>query len=227
MNEYRFGEVMFRLESYLGVKIEASVLKEYYRRFGNFDEKTLDAAITTLIDEHEIKSFPLVPEFWTAIEKMESAKSEERPDEGNVYCEACDNIGMVLIEDGLIARPCRCRRGVEKAAAWKVPTSWKQQKRKAEIEKLAKRLPPAELPVRGLHEWNPLGFWEGTQATHDRWMAEKRAQIEALDARRAGRPEPAPKFGETEWRGTLMKTVAGLVRPREPGEDEEEEEVPF
>lgn len=106
--------------------------------------------------------------------------------------------------------------------------------RRTEVEEEAKKLPPPEPPYRGLQEKNSLGFWEETQAEHDRWMTAKRIEIEDIKRRREEFEEKrrmekkviAPESLRRVIDETLAQVSERMPTNREPGEDEEDS-VPF
>jgi hypothetical protein len=148
-------------------------------------------------------------------------------------CQRCDNVGLYLAEDGQ-ARFCQCEKGRLKRASWNIDAG--VRKRDEKIQKALEKMPPSLGPVRGLHEWNPLGFWEDTEEEHDHWMARKRAELVEIHARADIRDRRLAAEKKT-WPREIMKrlvmeTIGQMqaARPeaeREPGADEEEEEVPF
>jgi hypothetical protein len=229
MTRSEFQKSFSLLESAFGVQ-NAERRQFYFHQFEHTLPWVFDRSIKRLIEiRDDGYGFPVVGEICTAIDEvLKRSTADERDLEAREFCQRCENRGFYSgKQNGTFL--CTCRAGRLKQARLKLGLS----ARRTEVEEYARtELPPAEPPVRGLQERNPLGFWEDTQEEHDRWMARKRAEIEEIERRRAEWPE---KPGlPVELRKKLLKdTVAGLgkriVEPpeREPGEDEEDEEIPF
>jgi len=182
MTSAEFTDLIKPLAAYLGVILSREQIDIYFDRFQNVPKSLLKKAIDILVDNSERRQFPLVSDFWTAIEGAQGkAPQGNQPVEDHDFCQKCNNSGLFL-EDNT-AHFCVCRKGRYRQAAWGIPTDIKPAKKEDLIEKAMRKLPHAELPVRGLKEKNELGFWEDTQEQHDLWMAKKRKELAELTIR--------------------------------------------
>jgi len=230
MTRDEFGRSFEFLESAFGEQ-GAERRQFYFRQLEHVSMWTFSRAVRRIIEIRDDRyGFPLVAEIHTALDEVE----REKPSAGafdleaREYCQRCENRGWYMNARGG-ASPCSCRAGRLKQARMRLGTS----ARRTEVEEEVKKLPPPELPYRGLQEKNSLGFWEDTQAEHDRWMAAKRAEIEEIKRRQAEHPQ-GPTLPDELRRRLLKDTVAGvrgrMTVPvmREPGDDQEEDDsVPF
>jgi len=239
--DFQFG--MLRLEQMFnrGVEIGHNVRMEYFEALRYVDTKVFLEAVAFVIGSfkpYPSETFPSLAALESAVletrdESAEAATREARGRSADTsradYCQRCDNLGLYLGDDGM-AHFCQCEEGRVKRVSWTIPPG--VRKRDERIQKALEKMPPSPGPVRGLHEWNPLGFWELNVVEHERWMARKRTEIEEIERRQAERPERSTLPDDLKKK-LLKDTVAGLrermAEPaeREPGEDEEEEEVPF
>jgi hypothetical protein len=237
---------MNRLEKVFngGIEIGDELRLEYYNSLQYVDPTVFRDAVQFVVET--FKPFP--SEIFPAISTIEAAILETRetasveagwetrrqppPDpRASDYCQRCGNVGFYLAGDGQ-ARFCRCEKGRIKRISWYIEPG--VRKREEKIQKALEKIPPSQGPVRGLHKWNPTGFWEDTQEEHDRWMAAKRDQIAELERRRPAQPEKTPSSSD-ELRFKLLHDTVAKIKfqdrfmpvAREPGEDEEDDEVPF
>jgi hypothetical protein len=231
MTNNEFRESFGRLESAFGEQ-GAERRQFYFHQFESSPYWIFKRAITRMIEtrSEDTYGFPLVSEIHMAVERVERERStaDGADWEAREYCQQCANHGFFLTERGTAAF-CACRAGRLKQARMRLGLS----ARRSEVDEYVKtKLPLPEPPVRGLQEKNPLGFWEDTQAEHDRHMTAKRAEIEEIKRRQAEHPR-GPTLPDEIRRRLLKDTVAGvrgrMTVPimREPGEDEEEDAVPF
>jgi hypothetical protein len=244
LDEFAIG--MNRLERIFngGVEIDEGLRKEYFEALQYVDPTVFRDAVQLVVET--FKPFPLEP--FPGISTIEDAIMETRdrasseagwesrrlpPPDAKVldYCQRCHNLGLFLAEDGQ-ARFCQCEKGRLKRASWGIDAH--VRKRDEKIQKALERIPSSLGPVRGLQEWNPLGFWEDSREEHDRWMARKRAELIETHARADIRDRRLATEKRTVPRESLRRLVEEKIdqvqaaKPeaeREPGEDEEE--VPF
>lgn len=238
-DEFEVG--MVRLEQMFnrGAELEKNVRGEYFEALKYVEPRVFHDVVGFVIDSfkpYPSEPFPSLVVLESAVIEIRSEAGEEANREARDYspaylskldyCQHCDNVGLYLAEDGQ-ARFCRCEKGRVKRASWEIP--YGVRKRDERIQKVLEKVPPSHGPVHGLHEWNPLGFWEDTQEEHDRWMAAKREEIEEIKRRQAERPQ-GPTLPD-ELRKKLLRDAIGELRGRmkkpmgrEPGEDEEDEE---
>ena len=230
MTRTEFTKSFSRLESAFGIQ-DAQKRQFYFRQFEYTQAWAFDRAIRRIVDiRDDGYGFPLVAEINTALDEV--MKQRSAADEGDLehreYCQKCQNLGFFL-NDKKEAAFCVCQAGRLKQARMKLGLS----ARRTEVEEYARtKLPPSLGPVRGLHEWNPLGFWELNVMEHERWMAAKRTEVEEIKCREAARPEKIPspsdelRFKDIKDAIVRIKFRERMVEPaeREPGKDEEEEE---
>ena len=226
-----------------GIEIGDELREEYYEAFRYVRPTVFRDAVQLVVETFKpfpSESFPAISTIENAIMESRDNASEEAgwetrryptPDYKVLdYCQRCNQIGLYLGDDGQ-AHFCVCEKGRIKRISWGIDAH--VRKRDEKIQKALERLPASSGPVRGLHEWNPLGFFESTQAEHDRWMAAKRIEIEEIKRRQAEHPR-GPTLPDELRRRLLKDTVAGvrgrMTVPvmREPGDDQEEDDsVPF
>ena len=244
-----FAEQMIRLEVMFngGVELAPKKRDEYFRALMYVETEVFSDAVDYVLETFKpygSEPFPSPSVLESAVIEVRSETGEEANREARGYppaylskldyCQRCHNIGLYLAEDGQ-AQFCQCEKGRIKRVSWEIP--YGVRKRDERIQKALEKVPPSHGPVHGLHEWNPLGFWEDTQEEHDRWMAAKREQIAELERRQAARPEIKPSPSDELRFKSIQDTVAKIKfkerfpapAQREPGEDEEKEEdiVPF
>jgi hypothetical protein len=226
-----------------GLQIDAELRLEYFEALKYVRADVYREAVQLIVET--FRPFPSEP--FPAISTIDSAILETRESAGaeagwearrqspldtrtSDYCQRCGQVGFYLADDGL-AHFCACEKGRLKRVSWRIDAH--ARKRAEKIQKALEKLPPSLGPVRGLHEWNPLGFWELNVMEHERFMVAKRAEIEEIERREAERPERSTLPDDLR-RKLLKDTVAGIrgqmpePAAREPGEDEEDEDiVPF
>jgi len=234
-----FDKGMARLERMFnrGIILAGDVRLEYLHVLRFLEAPAFDAAVTIVIET--FKPFPSepFPSPVTIQDAVTMAQSEDQvfwarrqgaPGTSILdFCQLCRNCGLYLAFDGQ-AWLCRCEKGRIRRASWDVP--YGTRKREAKIQDELDKLPPGKDPVRGLEERNAMGFWEPTAVEHDRWMAAKRIEIEEIKQRQAERPRDRREVRPESLRRIVEETMAQVAeakRSREPGEDEEEEEVGF
>ena len=222
LDDFQFG--MLRLEQMFnrGIEIDHNVRKEYFEALRYVNTRVFQEAVAFVIGSfkpYPSETFPSLAVLESAVietrdESAEAATREARRRSGDTsridYCQRCDNLGLYLRNDGQ-AHLCQCEKGREKRASWNIPFGIR--KRDEKIQKALEKIPPSSGPVRGLHEWNPLGFWEDSQEEHDTWMAVKRVEVAAIKERMAGMPERRAMLDDDLRRKLLKDIVAGL-RPR-------------
>jgi len=239
--DFQFG--MLRLEQMFnrGVEIGHNIRMEYFEALKYVDTRVFQEAVVFVIGSfkpYPSETFPSLAVLESAIidmreESAEAAAREARrtaPDTfRNDFCQRCSNLGLYLGDDGQ-AHFCVCEEGRVKRASWDIPSG--VRKRDEKVQKALEKLPPSHGSVRGLHEWNPLGFWELNVMEHERWMAAKRTEVEEIKCREAARPEKIPSPSDELRFKDIKDTIARIkfrermVEPaeKEPVEDEEDDE---
>lgn len=197
----------------------------YFRQFERIGALAFSRAVRRIVETRDDGfGFPLVAEISKGIEEIQRERpaADEADLENRGYCQRCNQSGFYLNNHGGASR-CSCRAGRLKEARLRLGFT----ARRGEVEDEAKKLAPASAPVQGLHEKHPAGFWEDTQAEHDRWMADKRKQIAELE-RRKKEESAGPSMPDELRRHLLQETVAGIRdRMVQPAQDEDDEEVGF
>lgn len=242
MNERVFKDQVGRMEALFQQKLTAGVLAEYWRALHYVEDEVFEKAVDYVMIS--FKPFPSEP--FPSIASLESAVIDmKEEDMGELYepgreaqppdysaldfCQRCNNAGIYIWADGR-SHFCQCEKGRLKLASWNVEpahSNWEKKKRDERIQLNLVKLPPSAGPVRGIKEWNPLGFWEDTQAEHDRWCAAKRKQIEDIKRRREEFEEKRRQEKRTIAPGSLRRVLnetLAQVSEKMPAEDEE---VPF
>ena len=239
MNRYEFGEALTRFEAAWG-RLSMEQVSLYFDHLKFYSSKQLKQSLEELVDAYEEKCWPGIPAIHRACEEVALRSGSGGPlDFAELeFCQRCENRGIYLSEDGG-AKFCRCAAGRAKLAVWRLPTGAGAGKRKEAIEKELRRGDPPEPPTKGLKVRNELDFWEDSQEVHDLWCAAKRKQIEEIKRRREEFEEKRRMEKKVIVPGSLKRvideTLAQVAEAkksrepadREPGEDEEEEEVPF
>jgi len=244
MREGVFDYQMRRLEEVFKGGIELPTRGEYWQALHYVDDDVFEKAVDYVMTS--FKPFPSEP--FPSIATLESAvidMKEEGMDEAYEpeteapppdysaidFCQRCGNAGIYIGEDGQ-SHFCQCEKGRLKRAAWNVEpahSNWEKKKRDERIQRNLARLPTSAGPVRGIKEWNPLGFWEDTQQEHDRWCAAKRQQIEDIkyrsDQLEERRRQEKKMIDPRSLRRVLEETLA-QVSEKMP-EPEEDDSVPF
>lgn len=244
MKDEFFAEQMIRLEVMFNRGVELAPVRrdEYFRALKYVETEDFREAVDYVLETfkpYDSEPFPSPSVLEAAVIEIRSEAGEEASREVRGYppaylskldyCQRCNNLGIYLAEDGQ-ARFCRCEKGRIKRVSWHIEPG--VRKREERIQKALEKIPPSHAPVHGLHEWNPLGFFEDTQEEHDHWMARKRIELEEIKKRQAERPEKKPTPSD-ELRFELLKDTMTKLRlrkrlpvpaEREPGEDEEEED---
>jgi hypothetical protein len=232
MTRSEFARIFGLLESAFGEQ-KPERRDFYFRQFEHTELWAFTRAARRIVETRDDGfGFPLIAEISKAIEEIQRERptADEADMEARGYCQRCGNVGFYLNVQGG-ASLCSCRVGRLKEARMKLGLS----ARRSEVEELAKKLSPPEPPVRGLQEKNPAGFWEDIQEEHDRWCAAKRAEIEEIKARQAKEPQkpsaPSDELRFKEIQSTVSRIKFQDQHPesaeREPGLDEEEDEVGF
>jgi len=230
MNKDFYSEQISRLEKIFG---RCPAPDEYFNTLRNFRPEDFIKAIDNVIQTHRPYTghvFPSPSAILDALNDVMKNQTWATPEDlaGAEFCGRCENRGMYL-EEGR-AKFCDCIKG---RRAWAVFRYWPNRKKIAEEQAKIKSGAP---PHHGLKERNPLGFWEDTQEEHDRWMARRRAELLESHARADIRDRKLAEAKKTVPRESLRRLVEEKIsqvqanRPqdeRQPGEDEEEEEVPF
>jgi hypothetical protein len=256
MKEEIFAEQMIRLEVMFNNNVELAPSRrdEYFRALMYVEAQVFHEAVDYVLETFKpfgVEPFPSISVLEAAVIEVHLEAGEETRREAwgyppaypsrSDYCQRCDNIGLYLREDGQ-ARFCQCEKGRMKRASWHIESG--VRKREDKIQKVLEKLPPSRGPVRGLHERNPLGFWEDTKEEYDRWMADKRKEIEESKRRREEFEEKRkqekkvlPSRGlqelvketlrQVDETRPLREVIKERIIERQPGEDEEEDEVGF
>ena len=242
-----FAEQMIRLEVMFngGVELVPNRRDEYFRALMYVETEVFSDAVDYVLETFKpygSEPFPSPSVLESAVIEVRSETGEEASREARDYsptylskldyCQRCDNLGLYLAEDGQ-ARFCRCEKGRIKRVSWHIEPG--VRKREERIQKALEKLPSSQGPVHGLHEWNLLGFWEDIQEEYDRWMAAKKEEIEEIKKRQGAQPEKKPTPSDELRFKSIQDTVAKIKfrerfpapAEREPGEDEENDEVPF
>jgi hypothetical protein len=242
MREGVFDYQMRRLEEVFKGGVELPVRGEYWQALHYVEDDVFEKAVNYVMTS--FKPFPSEP--FPSIATLESAvidmkeegmdevyepeRNIETPDYSILdFCQKCNNAGIYIWADGL-SHFCQCEKGRLKQAAWDVEpahSNWEKKKRDEKIQRNLARLPPSLGPVRGIKEWNSLGFWEDTKEEHDRWCADKRKQIEEIKARREEFEEKRCQDKKMIAPGSLKRVLEetlAQVSEKMPAEDDE---VPF
>lgn len=231
MNKDLYSEQISRLEKIFG---KCPAPDEYFNTFHNFRPEDFIKAIDVVLETHRPYTGHIFPSPSAVLDALNDvmrerawSTPEDRVDAD--FCEKCRNGGKYL--EGNLAKFCDCIRGRHAQIVFRF---WPNKKRIVEEQAKIKSAAP---PIHGLKERNPLGFWEDTQEEHDRWMAAKRIEVAEINARAEARERRLAAEKKTVPRDSLKRLVEErlsqiqTLRPgpaeRQPGEDEEEEIVPF
>lgn len=205
--------------------------KFYFQQFEHSLSWAFYRAVRRLVDiRDDGYGFPLIAEIRTSMDEVLRQRSEadERDLDSRQFCQRCGNSGLYLTDDRTAA-PCSCRAGRMKYARLMLGLLASR----TEVEEYAKtKLPPAEPPVYGLQERNPLGFWEDTQEEHDAWCEKKRHEIEDIKRRRAEEPQQESpvsdelRFKEISEAAARIKFGEQFLKPT-AAEIKDDDECPF
>jgi len=111
-SEYKFREIMKRLEAIVQKEMPSDLMDEYFRILRRFEPQIVNKAVSATIKNTKIKSFPMPGEILVqarafAGEYRETHKRTEQ-------CKTCSGIGIVLTKrtvDGItseVAQRCKC-----------------------------------------------------------------------------------------------------------------------
>ena len=122
MTEVEFSASIDRLKKYLRVNLENEQLDVYYQRFCRLANGTFEKAIDRLIDTHDWRSFPLIPEFNEAVKEVLDERTGATIDElDSMHCEKCNDLGRYITPDGGQGQEtlCGCHIGTKVRAGRK------------------------------------------------------------------------------------------------------------
>lgn len=246
MREGVFDYQMRRLEEVFKAGVELPARGEYWQALHYVEDDVFEKAVDYVMTS--FKPFPSEP--FPSIATLESAvidmkeedmgelyepeKNTEMPDYTALdFCQRCNNAGIYIWADGL-SHFCQCEKGRLKQAAWNVEpahSNWEKKKRDEKIQQNLARLPPSAGPVRGIKEWNPLGFWEDTKEEHDRWCVAKRKQIEDIKRRQEEfaekRRQEKKTWPQDSLKRVLNETLAQVSEKMPAAEEDDDLGIPF